>query len=312
MEWDNPRTSAADRALEAFRRIADQMRAHPASGELLVVYARGVFDEDSLRRALCGQANALELRLIGTPGLRYYELKNQGVLGARGRLVVFVDSDLLIEPGWLAAMLAPFSDPAVECVCGSARLEHETLYEKSLALAWTFPARAAEAAPLRPTRHFFANSVAARRELWLRFPFAAEQIRYRGMCADVARSLRRSGVTLWSQPAARGVHPPPRGVRHFVARGLAEGHDRALKLRRTRGPARSLAALLYWFVRKTRDGARRVVRDRGAVGLPLAAIPLSLAIVTAYFALGLAGGLVTLARPGLVRRSLQEQPRPGF
>lgn len=305
MEWDNPRTSDAGRALEAVRRVAEQMRAQPLVGELLLVFASDSFDGEALRVDLAKPTQGVELRLLPTPDLRYYELKNEGVRQARGRVVVFLDSDLLPEEGCLAALLEPFSDPDVDCVAGHTFLEHGNLYEQTFALAWTFPRRS-RAGGLRPSSHFFANSVAARRDVWLRFPFASETVRYRGMCVDVARRMTAEGVTIWIQPAARGSHPPPRGGGEFVRRALAEGRDRFLTLRRQHGTLRSLLGLLRWTGKKALGGNHRIARDCAEVGMKRGAIPAAWAINTGYFVLGFLGGCAQLLRPDRVRTSLEE------
>ncbi len=41
-------------------------------------------------------------------------------LGARPDVVVFLDDDAAARPGWLAALLAPYADPAVAAVGGVA------------------------------------------------------------------------------------------------------------------------------------------------------------------------------------------------
>src|SRR5829696_9803412 len=47
--------------------------------------------------------------------------RNLGVACALAPIVAFTDSDTLPEPGWLAALLAPFADPKVVAVEGPVK-----------------------------------------------------------------------------------------------------------------------------------------------------------------------------------------------
>src|SRR5687767_6433883 len=62
--------------------------------------------------------NLIDVRLVELPGRRYYELKNEAARQATGDIIVFLDSDIVIEPGWLAQLLAPLNDPDVQVSAG--------------------------------------------------------------------------------------------------------------------------------------------------------------------------------------------------
>lgn len=57
--------------------------------------------------------------LVSEPrqGLAY--ARNAGFLAARGTIVTCTDDDVVIPPGWLEALAAPFGDPAVMAVTGN-------------------------------------------------------------------------------------------------------------------------------------------------------------------------------------------------
>ncbi|NMH98978.1 glycosyltransferase [Pseudonocardia acidicola] len=46
--------------------------------------------------------------------------RNTAIAAARGEVIVFLDDDAAARPGWLAALLAPYADPAVAAVGGVA------------------------------------------------------------------------------------------------------------------------------------------------------------------------------------------------
>jgi GT2 family glycosyltransferase len=62
--------------------------------------------------------------------------RNSAVAAARGDVVVFLDDDATARPGWLAALLAPYTDPEVVAVGGVAHPR--------------FPSRRAGGNPARP------------------------------------------------------------------------------------------------------------------------------------------------------------------
>jgi GT2 family glycosyltransferase len=49
--------------------------------------------------------------------------RNRGILHARGEIVVFVDTDCVVQPVWFQALTEPFADPQVGAVGGADRSE---------------------------------------------------------------------------------------------------------------------------------------------------------------------------------------------
>lgn len=291
VEMENLTKSDRRRADRLFSWLANQS----VTFELIVLYdpedvpAGEV--EGRLERA--GFDLGSDVTVRAAPGKRYYELKNLGATLASGDLVLFLDCDLEPEPGLLEATLESFEDPAVEVVAASPYVHPcETLFQKAFALFWLFPLRSDDG-PLQPILEYAANSVAFRRQLFLRFPFPDSPC-YRRQCAMQADELLRAGYTLWGNPRAGVRHPPPLNWRAAIARALREGRDRYFD-RVTQGIKRPPSPV------KGALGMRRSVRDLGArirahaarVGLTDREIPLALGMAAAYEVAVRAGFIAT-------------------
>lgn len=292
IEWDNVALAGASRAHSMLDALRGEIRACPKSVEVLLVY-------DAAQPAPDVKPLRLEpgVRLVAAPGSRYYELKNRGAAESRGEIVVFLDSDVIPEPGWLKEILAPFEDPAVRCVAGQAYIDPRDMYSKAFALFWFFPLRSGSNA-LRPASNFWANNVAFRRETLLTHPFPAIQGSSRGSCLLLAEQLSASGVTIWSTSAARVSHPAPQR-NLFVRRALAQGRDRIL---RSKGWRRTALASLANFTRNMARGWLRILLFHRRVGLPLGGVPVACAVCSAYYSLTLAGELGAILRIPAVAR----------
>jgi cellulose synthase/poly-beta-1,6-N-acetylglucosamine synthase-like glycosyltransferase len=81
----------------------------------------------------------IQLRIIPASGLHYYDLKNFGAKHSKGELIIFLDSDVIPENGWLIGLLESFQRPDVLVVGGNTYMTEGSLYEKSLALLYFFP-----------------------------------------------------------------------------------------------------------------------------------------------------------------------------
>lgn len=294
VEWVNVKLAGQPRAEAMLRRLGDELRASSRAAEVLLCHDGTPPPADWIEA--CGLPRVW--RAVDVPDAGYYDLRNQGARHAAGGILVFLDSDVIPEAGWLDALLAPFSDPSVEVVAGHAYIDPNRLVAKAFALTWFFPLRAAPAPPEAVT-HFFANNVAFRRETFVAHPFAPGRDTSRGACVTLAEELGRAGITIWKTTAAQVSHPAPLGGRHFVLRALAQGRDR---LAREGGWRATALGSFTRLVRHAVASAVRILRGYGAVGLPFVQIPAALVVGWAYYACYFAGEIGTFLRVGAVRR----------
>jgi glycosyltransferase involved in cell wall biosynthesis len=70
------------------------------------------------------QVAATDVRSVLEPIAGATRVRNAAMHAALGDVLVFVDDDALPRPGWLAAMLVPFADPAVAVAGGRVHLRY--------------------------------------------------------------------------------------------------------------------------------------------------------------------------------------------
>jgi hypothetical protein len=259
VEWETSRECGHARAAACLTALREQLQdtvpLFEEKPELLLVTDPGEDERADVERAVANAAGAsgwpVFPRVVQPPTrLDYYQKKNFGASVSSNPIVVFIDSDVRPEQGWLAALLKPFRDPGVSVVAGSTHSEAGTLYEQAVGLFWIFPARSDEDV-LRPATHFWANSFAMRRPLFLATGFP-DRSTYRGQCSALRRRLEGLGVRIYEATAARTSHPAPRGPLALTLRAWRAGADARFEdgLAGTGGPRRCCDA---WI-----DGMRRV------------------------------------------------------
>jgi hypothetical protein len=290
IEFENAGRIGCDRAGHMLAQLHRQLAGLPEGlideAEILFVHRPGQVDEAWLR----GAAESLgrwpgKLRYLPSSAAGYYEQKNEGAARAAGDIILFVDSDVVPEDGWLEALIEPLATGAAGIVAGATSVERRGLYSTAMALGWIFPMPPPDQS-LRRAPLFYANNVAFRRELIeaMRFPEADQ---YRVQVGAVHRALAERGHPIWMSGRAAVLHPPPEGVAGFVTRALWCGYDSSTLLPRAKAP---LA-----FAAEAVRALRRVARDRRRAGLGAAATVGALGVIGAYHAirlLGFAGGLL--------------------
>lgn len=313
IEWENLRWSAADRCWAMLAELARQVEACPAPAEglaqdieVIILHEATMASTESVERAAresMGRVPARALlRVLPTEGCDYYAQKNEGVRVARGDLVVFLDSDVIPEAGWLPTLLAAFDDPRVEVACGACWLATDGVVSKAMALSWFFPLRDTRTS-LEASSSLFANNVAFRRATALRYPFPPLPGSSRGSCRLLARQLVRDGRGLFLHRGARVQHPAPHGWRHLARRALAHGRDDLLFARATeQGGA---GASVGRTARLHRRAVARILKHRRRVALRALAVPAALVVAVAYYTLHGTGDLLTRLAPGWAGRHLR-------
>jgi hypothetical protein len=281
LETKNARMSGLATEQRVLDVIVPQLDRLDAPYEIIVVHG-------GERPALAGP----DLRFRAAPGAAYYEQKNIGAQMARGELLLFVDSDIHPEPGYVEALVAPFADPAVQVVTGQCYIAPvHSFYDKVVALCYYFPTRR-DATGLHPGDEMWANSLAIRRELFLARPFAVDT-RLRGACRSLATELRAAGIVTWQSDGARCGHPKPRGWLGLARRALWDGHDRAVARRAKGKPMRRPARAARDLVRALRFARRAIDAGADHVGATCAERPLILTVAAAYELLVRVGGVAT-------------------
>jgi Glycosyl transferase family 2 len=305
VECENARAFGLDRTGRMLRRLAEQIDEIAPSltspPELLILHEAGI-DAATLAgivRDSFGAAGHTEVRMVATEGLNYYTQKDLGAARSRNEILIFLDSDVIPENGWLRNLIEPFHDPNVEVVYGNCYIDPINFYNRAFALFWWSPLRT-RAEGLRPSQVFLANNTAFRRKLFLAYNFPTLPTQRR-QCVALSRAMRRDGHNIYLQNSSRVAHPPP-APHDFARCALAHGHDHLFYPDPTE-PTRP--RWLYpprgaW--RFARGSAARIWRHYPVVGLSPVGAVCALGIALTYYALFCVGGLVALVQPKLIGR----------
>jgi hypothetical protein len=318
VEWYNLTYAAHSRAtkmLEAVVRQAESLRSASSSAavammgplEIIIAFDADKLDERQVAASISSSASgsdAVVLRLLAVPKSNYTKLKNEGADVAAGEIIIFLDSDVVPEAGWLEAMLRAFSDRAVSVVVGNTYVDctEETTYSQAMALVWMFPLRDASD-HLGECDCFYTNNLALRRNEFLSRRFLEAPGLIHHPATLLVEQLNRESVKIWYAGGARGSHPPPNGLVHFVRRAMAGGRARALT-----GPPPSMRSVVRSILGDVRSVAwtfKRILTEGAAVGMRWWQIPAAMAISASYYSLFSLGGLMTVIFPGLMRDRLQ-------
>jgi hypothetical protein len=313
IEWENAKLSDLERAERMLAQLGAQMakvaRKRDLRAELLVLYDSDEVDPMVPRTAVDSQIIAAAwpgtIQLVPAPGKRYYEQKNKGAQLSSGEILVFLDSDVVPDEGWLEGLLTALDDPEVGIVGGETYHATDTFHDKLFAAFWTFPTKRAAAGVYR-YKHFFANNLAVRREVFLANPYP-DAVAYRGQCSALAKVLRARGTPIYRQSDSRVSHPPPEGVRTFFVRAICQGHDAVYwKGQRRSGfllNANPVASLVR-MIRQFGEVVVRVATRARAVGLGPIGVVAAIGMGFAYYCCKFVGEVVSFFAPSLVRNNL--------
>lgn len=224
LETNNLTGGGADVAatVTSLERLLGRLRAQTrplASLAQLVVTHDGLPAGD---RARLDRRAGVAIRWVELPpGTDYYAAKNLGFDATDAGVVAFADADCWPEPGWLDALLAPFSDERMQVVAGRTTYRTDLLGTAASTIDFMY-----FAPPGQPgcTRNFYANNVAFRREVFGAHRYATHDM-YRGHCQVLGARLAQAGVPIHFVPAARTIHRFPDRLAELVKLRLLRGED---------------------------------------------------------------------------------------
>ncbi len=306
LEWDNVRERVPARVQTVLRALAREIDTQPEPAELISVFDPALVRETHAQAALeaAGLAGrpALDVRHLACPQGRYYELKNAGARAARAEQLVFLDSDVVPEPGWLAAHREALGVLGARWAAGHTPIDSSTLYGKAVALGWVFESPAAKWVAGDTQSRFMANNFSCLRAQILATPFPHAG-GVRGACDDVARRLRAEGVSILAVGGARATHPPPPGLSGFLCKAWAEGRDRALRrLRRGMAWHRRLSWPLEFWAKALWRSTSGIVGRQKQVGLSWVGVPWAALYMVVFWTLAFVAAGLTAMLPRIGAR----------
>ncbi len=102
---------------EQLRRSLEALLAQPRERALQVVVVDNSGDPSATLAVARGLGESVVVVHESKPGLS--RARNAGMPKVSGEIVVFIDDDVVITPGWLENLLMPFVDPSVGAVTGN-------------------------------------------------------------------------------------------------------------------------------------------------------------------------------------------------
>ena len=202
-------------------RLAETCTPSSHADEIIVTH-EGLSGRDQARLA---RAAGRALRFVEVPeGAGYYEAKNRGFTATTAEVVAFGDGDCWPEPRWLEALIQPFVDPDVVVVAGRTAYAASPLGDALTALDFE-----PVPSPLGRdcVRHFLANNVAFRRDVFAARLFERRPDLHRGACGVLALRLHREGIPIHLASDALTTHRTPEGTAELVDRRMKRGSDLA-------------------------------------------------------------------------------------
>jgi len=312
-EWENyvnteswrPR-KMLHKLFQQIEEISNNLSSKP---EFLIVYNPDDVKKNEIEKivneGIKNYTNLVDLKFIPAFGCGYYQLKNFGSKQCTKDIVIFIDSDVVPDDGWLTSILESFNKPNIHVVTGNTYMPLTNLVEKAIALIWYFPPETDKSETFEETDFFFANNVAFSREIFKKYNFPDLE-GLRGQNVAVANKLIFNGIKIYRQHKARVSHPASNGFVHFIHRGLQLGYDKGCSIIREQELDSSTLDREGRSAGKT--SMRKIIskiryRYKFLNLNPFEVLPV-FTIATTYLALGAVGLLITLIWPGSLKKRL--------
>lgn len=312
-EWENYVNTESWRPRKMlhnlFQQIEEISNNLSSKPEFLIVYNPDNVKKNEIEKIVNEEiknyTNLIELKFIPAFGCGYFQLKNAGSKQSTKDIVIFFDSDAVPDDGWLRSILEPFNKPNTHVVTGNTYMPLTNLVEKAMALIWYFPPETIKSETFEETDWFSTNNVAFTREIFKKYNFPNLD-GLRGHNVAVANKLIFNGIKIYRTHKARASHPASNGFVHFIHRGLELGYDKGCSIIRERELDSSTLDREGRSAGKT--SIRKIIskiryRYKFLNLNPFEVLPV-FTIATTYYALGVVGLLITLIRPGYLKKRL--------
>lgn len=311
IEWENTLLAEMNRPMEMLRRLGTQVeKVHAERNtdfELLVAFNDEDIEESIPRQIVLDTIDpkswAGTIKFQCATGRHYYELKNFAADKAEGNVIIFLDSDVVPDDGWLSSMLSSLDDPEIQFVAGNTYMSTEDFIGKCFAVFWIFkPRQPFSDKHIRSS--FYANNIAFRKAFFLQNKFPVEAC-YRGQCGALASSLKGNGFQIVHHGRAWVSHPAPNGFSHFVARAAAKGHDNVYWNRKKHGSwAASPIGAVARFVANLGTVLFRMISRPAKIGVgPISALGGAI-VGAAYHSIVFSSEIVSFFNPRFIRRNI--------
>jgi len=195
-----------------------------SKGEILIVFDPDEIDSSEVEKfalkELSPCINVIQFRLISAPGVLYYEMKNLGAKQSSNELILFVDSDLIPDNGWLVGFLESFEQSNIKVVAGNTYLGNNTIVEQVMGLVLFMPLPDLD--HMYEKLQFYGQNVSFRRDVFEIHPFPKLNT-FHGHADTLLAELITNNIKIYRQPRCRAAHPMPDTLRQFVSWGLVQG-----------------------------------------------------------------------------------------
>lgn len=249
---------------------------------------------DVIQTVVPGLPNLVNLELVATSGLTYYELKNHGISRARTEISIMLDSDATPLRGWIDGILAPFADPEIAVVGGFTVLGCNDLYSKMMALTWIFDLPS-ECDETLQRRKIHVNNCAVRTDVFRQHPFPRLPGAFKKSCGFWLREIDRSGVKWVRTADATVVHAPHPRMSFVLWRAWKMGQDHDFQVFHlvSRSRLRRLGAAYLLPGKKLLRACKRISTRGDEVGLPTYQRPLAMLLASMFHASMFVGQLTS-------------------
>ena len=177
-----------------------------------------------------------KVKRVTKKGANYFECKNYGFKHTTGDIVLFIDSDCVLDPGWFQEAKKTFKRKDIDFCNGVTHYPLNTIFRKAMSVHFY------------PVGHFQINKrptvsgVGIRREVFAKYPFPEGMIHTRASKSIMSWRLYRDGYKLYTNPKMEQTH---NFSPQWIQKRLRIAYD-CIAVRQNE-PTFPQASMLRWF-----------------------------------------------------------------